>query len=65
LVVACSIAEALQEMLVEGNSVLVIVTMAVSFVHIIFDVLAFKNDISFWRGRKDFTGVCDAYRGVT
>jgi hypothetical protein len=33
--------------------VLLWVTVAVSAVHIVFDILAFKNDIGFWRSRRD------------
>eukprot|EP01147_Barroeca_monosierra_P004922 gene4922-119_t len=32
-------------------------TYAVTILHLCFDYLAFKNDIGFWRGRKDFVGL--------
>jgi hypothetical protein len=33
------------------------VTFAVSAVHLLFDFLAFKNDISFWKGRTNMIGL--------
>ena len=30
---------------------MIMLTSAVSFLHITFDILAFKNDVSFWRKR--------------
>ena len=41
----------------DTNIVLLCVTMAVAAVHLLLDVLAFKNDISFWRDRKDMVGL--------
>lgn len=32
-------------------------TMVVSFVHILFDFLAFKNDVNFWKNRKNTVGI--------
>ena len=32
------------------------VTMLVSVLHMLFDFLAFKNDITFWKNRQDFVG---------
>ena len=32
-------------------------TFFVSFVHILFDFLAFKNDINYWRSRKNMVGL--------
>lgn len=32
-------------------------TMIVSFVHLLFDFLAFKNDVSFWKSRKNTVGI--------
>jgi len=37
--------------LLEGNPILLAVTGAVSMLHTVFDMLAFKNDIGFWQGR--------------
>jgi len=41
----------------DTNMVLLMVTFAVSAVHLLFDFLAFKNDISFWRGRTNMIGL--------
>eukprot|EP00331_Platyophrya_macrostoma_P018295 CAMPEP_0176472384 /NCGR_PEP_ID=MMETSP0127-20121128/41712_1 /TAXON_ID=938130 /ORGANISM="Platyophrya macrostoma, Strain WH" /LENGTH=187 /DNA_ID=CAMNT_0017867245 /DNA_START=134 /DNA_END=694 /DNA_ORIENTATION=- len=38
----------LKEMLTESNPYLVAVTMVVSSLHSVFEILAVKNDISFW-----------------
>lgn len=36
---------------------LLFLTLAVSLLHTLFDLLAFKNDIQFWRGQEDLTGL--------
>merc|ERR1712029_6032 len=41
----------------DTNMALLAVTFIVSTVHLLFDFLAFKNDISFWSGRTDMTGL--------
>jgi hypothetical protein len=41
----------------EGNPYLLAVTMAVSMLHTVFDFLAFKNDIGFWRENKSMEGL--------
>ena len=41
----------------DTNLVLLLVTFAVSAVHLLFDFLAFKNDISFWRNRTTMEGL--------
>jgi len=41
----------------DTNLVLLLVTFGVSAVHLLFDFLAFKNDISFWRGKSEFVGL--------
>ena len=40
----------------DTNLVLLLVTFGVSAVHLLFDCLAFKNDISFWRNRETMEG---------
>ena len=45
------------EMVSSTNPVLLCVTFVVSVLHSIFDVLAFKNDISFYRGKKSMEGL--------
>ena len=41
----------------DTNITLLFVTFVVSTFHLLFDVLAFKNDISFWSGRTNLTGL--------
>ena len=38
-----------KRILLETNPVLLGVTGTVSMLHMVFDILAFKNDIEFWR----------------
>lgn len=48
----------IKSMLTETNPVLLAVTAVVSLVHSLFDFLAFKNDIAFWRARRsDLRGI--------
>ena len=41
----------------DTNLVLLLVTFGVSAVHLLFDFLAFKSDINFWRGKKSMEGL--------
>ncbi|KAE9532525.1 hypothetical protein AGLY_009606 [Aphis glycines] len=41
----------------DTNHYLLLISIIVAFVHILFDFLAFKNDISFWRSRKSMAGL--------
>lgn len=41
----------------EGNPYLLAITMAVSMLHTVFDFLAFKNDIGFWKENKSMEGL--------
>merc|ERR1711962_598363 len=41
----------------DTNITLLCVTFFVAALHLLFDFLAFKNDISFWRGRKNVAGI--------
>lgn len=41
----------------ETNLYLLCGTMFIGSVHILFDFLSFKNDISFWRGKKTYAGL--------
>lgn len=43
--------------LLETNPILLGVTIAVSLLHTVLEFLAFKNDIQFWRSRKDLVGL--------
>lgn len=47
----------MKRILTETNVYLLALTFAVSIVHSVFDFLAFKNDISFWRSRKSMAGL--------
>ena len=42
----------------DTNMVLLLVTFGVSAIHLLFDFLAFKNDISFWRGKTNMVSRC-------
>ncbi|ETV65516.1 hypothetical protein, variant 1 [Aphanomyces astaci] len=44
-------------MIAETNPYLLTVTMAVSMLHILFDWLAFKSDISFWQKNESLVGI--------
>eukprot|EP00004_Rigifila_ramosa_P016486 TRINITY_DN3919_c0_g1_i1.p1 TRINITY_DN3919_c0_g1~~TRINITY_DN3919_c0_g1_i1.p1 ORF type:complete len:355 (+),score=80.97 TRINITY_DN3919_c0_g1_i1:864-1928(+) len=46
-----------KRMLLETNPYLLGLTFAVSLLHSIFDFLAFKNDIQFWRTNKSMEGL--------
>ena len=51
-----------------ARQVLLYTTIAVSAVHLLFDMLAFKNDLSFWsqaRRRAAGRGVRGARRGAS
>jgi len=47
----------MRTMLLETNPILLIVTAIVSVLHTVFDILAFKNDIKFFKGRKSMEGL--------
>lgn len=42
---------------VETDPILMTVTMIVSCLHSVFEVLAFKNDISFWNSKDSMEGI--------
>eukprot|EP00903_Cladosiphon_okamuranus_P006347 g6217.t1 len=44
--------DSFRELLAETNPVVLVITMIVSLLHSIFNFLAFKNDISFWKDKK-------------
>jgi hypothetical protein len=46
-----------KSIVLESNPVLLTITMLVSTLHMVFDMLAFKNDISFWRSAKSMEGL--------
>ncbi|CAN0008101.1 unnamed protein product [Scytosiphon promiscuus] len=41
-----------RELLAETNPIVLLITMIVSVLHSVFNFLAFKNDISFWKDKK-------------
>ena len=45
--------DTLKEMLLDTNPILVATTFIVSILHMIFEFLAFKNDIQFWNTKKE------------
>jgi hypothetical protein len=47
----------LRKMLLETNPILLVITVIVSILHTIFDVLAFKNDVAFFKGNKSMEGL--------
>ncbi|KAG9073777.1 hypothetical protein FS749_014694, partial [Ceratobasidium sp. UAMH 11750] len=47
----------MKRMLTETNPILLITTMVVTLLHGLFEILAFKNDISHWKGKKEMVGV--------
>ncbi|KAG1679660.1 hypothetical protein FOA52_006177 [Chlamydomonas sp. UWO 241] len=46
-----------KRVLLEGNPILLAVTFCVSMLHTVFDMLAFKNDIGFWKDNKSMEGL--------
>lgn len=49
--------DSLKEALLETPTYLLILTAAVSILHSVFELLAFKNDIQFWNNRKSLEGL--------
>ncbi|KAL7032356.1 hypothetical protein ACKWTF_007296 [Chironomus riparius] len=49
--------DSLKETLLETNAYLLGLTFMISILHTIFELLAFKNDIQFWRERKSLEGL--------
>ena len=46
-----------KRVLIEGNPYFLGLTMFVSLLHSVFDMLAFKNDIGFWKNKKNVEGL--------
>ena len=46
-----------KRILLEGNPFFLGITMIVSLLHSVFDMLAFKNDIGFWKNKKNVQGL--------
>lgn len=49
--------DAMKEAILETNPIMLGLTVVVSIVHSIFEFLAFKNDIQFWKSRKTLEGL--------
>lgn len=49
--------DSLKETLLDTNIYLLGITVAVSVLHSVFELLAFKNDIQFWNNRKSLEGL--------
>lgn len=48
--------EMFKEILIDSNSYLLAITAVVSVFHMVFEMLAFKNDVAHWRKKKDNVG---------
>lgn len=44
-------------MYIETDKILLGVTMIVSLLHTVFEMLAFKNDIAFWNNKETMEGI--------
>ncbi|GMT05875.1 hypothetical protein PENTCL1PPCAC_28049 [Pristionchus entomophagus] len=49
--------DALKQALIETNPILLGITVFVSLLHTVFEFLAFKNDIQFWKNKKNVEGL--------
>jgi hypothetical protein len=47
----------MKRMFLETDPILLTVTMIVSLLHTVFEVLAFRNDISFWKSKDSMEGI--------
>ena len=57
-------ADMLRETLLETSPWLLILTFVISLLHMLFDFLAFKNDVQFWRKKKSMEGLSVRSLGV-
>ncbi len=48
--------DSLKQAILDTNPYLLGLTFVVSLLHTVFEFLAFKNDIQFWRSRKSLEG---------
>lgn len=53
----------IKSMIMDTNPILLVITLVVSTLHMLFDFLAFKNDISFWHNTKTMKGL--SLRSIT
>lgn len=49
--------DSMKRLFIETNPYLLAITVAVSLLHSLFDFLAFKNDVSFWKNQKSLAGL--------
>lgn len=49
--------EQIKQVLLDGNPILLGITAVATLLHTLFEFLAFKNDVSHWKNRKDNVGV--------
>ncbi|KAF7624662.1 hypothetical protein Mgra_00010063 [Meloidogyne graminicola] len=49
--------DAIKQALIETSPILLAITIVVSILHTVLEMLAFKNDIQFWRSRKSLEGL--------
>ena len=54
--------EEVRELLSADRIYRVVLMQVIGFLHILFDFLAFKNDVGFWKGREDLKGLSS--RGI-
>jgi hypothetical protein len=47
----------MKRMWIETDKILLTVTMIVSLLHSVFEILAFKNDIQFWNSKDSMEGI--------
>jgi hypothetical protein len=47
----------IKKMVLEADPILLGITMVVSVLHTIFEVLAFKSDINFWQTKDSMEGI--------
>ena len=47
----------MKKMFIETNIYLLVLTMIISFVHMIFEFVAYKKEVQFWYGRENLTGL--------
>jgi hypothetical protein len=47
----------IREMLYDNDPIFVGITLTVSFLHTIFEFMALKNDIQYWRNLDQYTGL--------
>lgn len=47
----------LRRLIADTNVMLLAITVLASSLHLLFEFLTFKNEVSFWKGNKDLTGL--------